>query len=122
MKFNSIAALLLSATTAQALWLATAEITYYTAANGGSIYSWTVCQVGKGDNYDQAWSQATSQGTDAVAISGMPSCGELPYKHTNQLGGFWDDYGTINYEDSNWHWYCNTGGLGACDAGGGAPK
>jgi hypothetical protein len=37
-------------------------------------------------------------------ISVIQSCGQLPYKHSNQLGGFWDDYGTINYKDDNWHW------------------
>ena len=121
MLLKQLSCVLLAATGTQALWLATSDMTYYSVADG-TAYPEPFCQVGKGDTRDQAWSQATSTGLNAVGIAGVQQCSELPYKHTNQLGGFWDDYGTINYEDSNWHWYCNTGGNGACDAGNGAPK
>jgi hypothetical protein len=111
---------LLAATSTQALWLATADMSYYSNA-GEAVWESPFCQVGRGDTREQAISQATRQ-VGAVAIAGIRSCSELPYVHSNQLGGFWDDYGTINYEDGNWHWYCNTGTGGACDAGNGAPK
>lgn len=61
----------------------------------------------------------------AVAFSGIQQRSEMPCTHTQQLGDFWNDYGTINYEDSSWQWYCNPGNhntSGGCDAGGGAPK
>ena len=121
--FKHIGPLVLVATTTNALWLATVDMTYSTNTGSGGIYGSPYCQVGKGDTEAQAWSQASSEGTDAVALNGIQHCNELSNKHTNQLGGFWDDYGTINYEDDNWHWYCNTGGgQGTCNAGNGAPK
>lgn len=77
-------------------------------------------KVGKGDSYDQAWSEATNSVSGKV-IAGINHCSELPYHERNQLGGFWDDYGSINYEDGDTHWYCSTGGgSGACNAGDGA--
>ncbi|OAQ69234.1 hypothetical protein VFPPC_13815 [Pochonia chlamydosporia 170] len=120
---KSLPFLLLAATGSQALWLAIADMTYYTNTNGGGQYGSPFCQVGKGDNRDQAASQAGST-VHATALGGVQKCSELPYSKGNQLGGFWNDHGTINYEDSNWHWYCNpgSGSSGACDAGNGAPK
>ncbi|KAJ5542320.1 hypothetical protein N7535_004740 [Penicillium sp. DV-2018c] len=119
---DKISVLLLAATGTSALWLAAADMTYYNS-NPGGIFPSPVCQVGKGENRDQAWSLATSEGSESIALGGLHSCNELNYKKSNQLGGFWDDYGTLNYEDDNWHWYCSTGGKqGACDAGDGAPK
>lgn len=126
MAFKTISLILLAATGTQALWLAAAEMTFYTNTPGG-VFPSPACQVGKGDTEAQAWSQATSIGSDSVSIGGgVTTCGTLASHHSNQLGGFWDDYGTLNYEDDNWHWYCQprlqgaTGGT--CDAGNGSPK
>ncbi|KAH7024678.1 uncharacterized protein B0I36DRAFT_434335 [Microdochium trichocladiopsis] len=120
---KSLALPLLSlSSAANALWLCTANVDYTTSIRG-SKYESPYCQVGKGDNRDQAWSQAKDRGLKAVAIIAGGHCDQLQYKHTNQLGGFWDDYGTINYIDSNWHWYCSTGSReGCCDGGNGAPR
>lgn len=116
---HHLAVLLLAATGTQALWLATQNMDYANKGASSSPY----CQVGKGDTQAQAFSQASST-TNGIAVLAGSHCDQLPYHHTNQLGGFWDDYGTINYEDSNWHWYCKTGtgSRGSCDAGNGAPK
>lgn len=119
---KSLPLVVLAATGSHALWLAIADMTYYTNTNGGGQYGSPFCQVGKGDNADQAHSQAGST-IHGIALGGVQKCSSLPYSKGNQLGGFWNDHGTINYEDSNWHWYCNPGtNGGACDAGGGAPK
>lgn len=124
---NSI---LLTATTAilaaagtNALWLATANVDQTNYVNGGGFFPSPYCQVGKGNTKEEALQKATSI-TNGIAIIAGGHCDQLPYKHTNQLGGFWDDHGDVNYEDDNRHWYCKTGtgAQGACDAGDGAPK
>lgn len=122
--FKSLPLLMLGAATGtQALWLAIADMTYYTNTNGGGQYGSPFCQVGKGDNRDQAMGAAGST-IHGTALGGVQKCSSLPYSKGNQLGGFWNDHGTINYEDDNRHWYCNpgSGSSGQCDAGDGAPK
>ncbi|KAA8617658.1 hypothetical protein Ptr902_02562 [Pyrenophora tritici-repentis] len=96
---------------------------YQTATPGGAIFPSPFCQVGKGDTAEQAHSQA-ARTVDATAIIAGGHCDQLPYQHTNQLGGFWDDYGTVFYVDGDWQWYCNPGtsSSGYCDAGDGAPR
>ncbi|KAJ5145486.1 uncharacterized protein N7515_000050 [Penicillium bovifimosum] len=119
---DKISLLLLATTGTSALWIAAADMTYYNSVSGG-IYPSPSCQVGKGETRDEAWSLATSEGTESIALGGILTCDELNYKKTNQLGGFWDDYGTIFYETDDRMWYCGTGGgQGACDAGEGVPK
>ncbi|CEJ87916.1 hypothetical protein VHEMI04551 [[Torrubiella] hemipterigena] len=110
------------ASSAQALWLATVNMDYGSNA-GGSIRMSPYCQVGKGNTRDEALSKASST-VHATAIIAGGHCDQLPYRKTNQLGGFWDDHGDINYIDGNRHWYCKTGSgsRGACDAGDGAPR
>ncbi|KAG9376905.1 hypothetical protein PtrSN002B_008638 [Pyrenophora tritici-repentis] len=110
-------------TTTTALWIATANMDYQTATPGGAIFPSPFCQVGKGDTAEQAHSQA-ARTVDATAIIAGGHCDQLPYQHTNQLGGFWDDYGTVFYVDGDWQWYCNPGtsSSGYCDAGDGAPR
>lgn len=120
MKTSILSLGLMAATSAHALWLCTVNRDYYNNAAGG-VFPSPFCQVGKGNNREQAWSKATDTFKGILIIAGG-HCDQLAHQHTNQLGGFWDDYGTINYEDSNWHWYCNTGGQGCCDGGRGAPK
>ncbi|RYN27287.1 hypothetical protein AA0114_g12566 [Alternaria tenuissima] len=109
-------------TGAHALWLAAVNMDYGSAV-GTAIFSSPYCQVGKGDTEAEALSKASNTVGGTIIIAGG-HCDQLPYQHTNQLGGFWDDYGTINYEDDNWHWYCNPGhtNRNSCDAGNGAPK
>ncbi|PON26729.1 hypothetical protein TGAM01_v204230 [Trichoderma gamsii] len=125
MLLKSLPLLLLSATGTQALWLAYAQESYWTATPGGGQYESPFCQVGRGENAQDAMSNAQKTAGGAVAFADIVKCSEMPYKHTSQLGGFWNDYGTINYIDDNWHWYCNAGNSitsGSCDAGGGAPR
>lgn len=112
-----------AATGTQALWLAIAEMTYQTNTNGGGTFPSPFCQVGRGDTIDAAMGAAGST-TDGTAIGGIQKCSELPSTKSNQLGGFWNDHGTINYEDDKTHWSCNpgSGSSGQCDAGDGAPK
>ncbi|KAG5772887.1 hypothetical protein H9Q72_001066 [Fusarium xylarioides] len=119
---NYLYTVLAVATGAQALWLATADVDQSSNASG-QISRSPYCQVGKGDTQEEAFSQASST-VNGIAIIAGGHCSQLPYQHTNQLEGFWDDYGTINYEVDNWHWYCVTGtaSKSACDAGDGAPK
>lgn len=114
---------MLGATSAEALWLAIAQETYYTNTGEGGTYGSPFCQVGKGDTQQQAQSQAGST-VKGIALNGVQVCSGLPYSKGNSAGGFWNDYGTINYVDSNWHWYCNpgSGNTGVCNAGNGAPK
>ncbi|EDU42530.1 conserved hypothetical protein [Pyrenophora tritici-repentis Pt-1C-BFP] len=88
-------------TTTTALWIATANMDYQTATPGGAIFPSPFCQVGKGDTAEQAHSQA-ARTVDATAIIAGGHCDQLPYQHTNQLGGFWDDYGTVFYVDGDW--------------------
>ncbi|KAF4469489.1 hypothetical protein FALBO_3612 [Fusarium albosuccineum] len=113
----------LAVTGAQALWLATQNMDYSTNTGEGGVFNSPYCQVGKGDTEADAFSQASST-TNGIAIIAGGHCDQLPYQHTNQLGGFWDDHGTINYEDDTTHWFCSTGSesRGSCDAGAGVPK
>ena len=122
---NMVKSLLLAicATTgAHALWLAAVNMDYGSAV-GTAIFNSPYCQVGKGNTEAEALSKASNTVGGTIIIAGG-HCDQLPYQHTNQLGGFWDDYGTINYEDDNWHWYCNPGhtNRNSCDAGNGSPK
>jgi hypothetical protein len=108
----------------QALWLAVANMDYSSAV-GTAIFGSPYCQVGKGNTQDEAISKAGKTVGSTILLAGG-HCNQMPYSKTNQLGGFWNDHGTVNYIDSNWHWYCNinTGKYtsGSCDAGGGAPR
>ncbi|XEV07077.1 hypothetical protein FSHL1_012364 [Fusarium sambucinum] len=112
----------LAASGAHALWLATVNMDYGSALNKGVVSS-PYCQVGKGNTREEALSKASST-VHGIAILAGGHCDQLPYRKTNQGGGFWDDYGTVNYIDDNWHWYCQTGNgnRNACDAGNGAPR
>jgi hypothetical protein len=109
-------------TGAHALWLAAVNMDYGSAV-GTAIFSSPYCQVGKGNTEAEALSKASNTVCGTIIIAGG-HCDQLPYQHTNQLGEFWEDYGTINYEDDNWHWYCNPGhtSRNSCDAGNGSPK
>ncbi|KAJ5545245.1 hypothetical protein N7535_006372 [Penicillium sp. DV-2018c] len=120
---DKISLLLLATTGTSALWIAAADMTYYNNVPGGGVFPSPCCQVGKGATRDEAWSMATSEGLESNALGGLQTCNELNYVKGNQLGGFYDDYGTIFYEEGDWQWYCSTGGQqGACDAGDGAPR
>lgn len=113
---------LVTATSTNALWLAAVNMDYGSAV-GTAIYSSPYCQVGKGNTMEEALSKASDTVTGRIFIAGG-HCDQLSYHHTQQDGGFWDDYGTINYEDDNWHWYCNPGhgNRNVCDGGKGAPR
>ncbi|XP_014550597.1 hypothetical protein COCVIDRAFT_115047 [Bipolaris victoriae FI3] len=113
---------LAAASSTHALFLAVQNMNYGSGL-GNAVFSSPYCQVGKGNTAAEALSKASDTVHGTLIIAGG-HCDQLPYKHTNQLGGFWDDYGTVNYEDNNWHWYCNpgSGNKGVCDSGNGAPK
>ncbi|KAJ3543525.1 hypothetical protein NM208_g3522 [Fusarium decemcellulare] len=119
---NLLTFVLLAAPSAQALWLAVQDMDYGSNA-GGTVFFSPYCQVGKGNDQAEALSKASSTIHGTILIAGG-HCNHMSAQKTSQLGGFWDDYGTINYEDDNWHWYCSIpdGNRGSCDAGAGAPK
>lgn len=123
--------ILCAITGTQALWLAISNQQWTNYANQGGFPATRYCVVGRGENKDQAIKNSKDRGFSATAIGGVAGyCDVLPYSKSNQLGGYWNDHGTINYIDDNWHWYCNplqgeVGAFywsGACDAGSGAPR
>ncbi|KAH3947738.1 hypothetical protein HBI56_186370 [Parastagonospora nodorum] len=122
--------ILCAITGTQALWLAVSNQKWENYANQGGVFPTRYCVVGRGENEQQAIANSKKRDLKAISVGGAGYCDQLPYSKSNQGGGYWNDHGTINYIDDNWHWYCNplkgeTGAFywdGACDAGSGAPR
>jgi len=118
-------------TDTQALWLAVSNQAWTNYANQGGFPQTRYCVAGRGENEQQALANSKDRGPKAVSVGGAGYCDQTKYSKSSQGGGYWSDFGTLNYIDDNWHWYCNplTKGdpgyyafSGACDAGGGAPR
>ncbi|KAM0230822.1 hypothetical protein ACHAP5_011266 [Fusarium lateritium] len=109
---------ILAATGTNALWFATAN----DERLNGYLMDKRYCYAGRGETSDDALGQANNHNGPEIGHGLL--CDDLSSTHSKETAGYWYENGSLNYMDSNWHWYCNPG-LGsqvACDAGGGAPR